>query len=217
MTWSTADADALDAYLDAHGHAHSTTRPGDVLHDVITAARRALVDVVPEAVRPLVRLALAEVDRSADHVSVTVAMPGRRPLVVLSPAAVADAVELACTIVHECVHVDQIHRVGMAQAVADYALSPESRAQREADAYGAGLWLRYVLTGAVPEAEPLPDLYRLDADAQALAVGVLRSHVATIRAGAVPPLVVCRDAARWLRGRSELPAEIVARIPEVTA
>lgn len=217
MTWSDTDAIALDAYLSAHGHAHDLARPGDALYDLVTAVRKGLVGFVPDSMRQLLDIAIRAVDDYASHVSVTLAVPGRPPLVVLSPAAVADPVEMAKTIVHECTHVDQIHRAGFVQSVADYALSTELRAQREADAYGAGAWMRYVLTGELPPPEPLADLYHLDADTQALALAILRSHHATIRAGGVPPLVVCADAARWLRGRSELPAEIVARIPEVTA
>ena len=214
--WTIDLTRALVEHLRGHGHLCDITRPGDLLHDVVTAARRGLSGLLPAAARPLVEGALGELDRAAETVSVTLVMPGRRPLVVLSPAAVADPVSEACTTLHELAHVDQIHRTGPGQTVADYVASTELRAQREADGAGAGRWMRYVLTGELPpDPAPLDDLYRLDADGQAVAIGVLRSHYATIRAGGVPPLVVCVDAARWLCGRSELPAEIVARIPEV--
>lgn len=216
--WTLDLTRALVAHLQSHGHLCDVIRPGDRLHDAVTAARRGLSELLPATVRPVVESALGEIDRAAETVSVTLALPARRPLVVLSPAAVADAVSEACTTLHELVHVDQIHRAGVGQTVADYVASTELRAQREADGAGAGRWMRYVLTGELPpDPAPLDDLYRLDADGQAVAIDVLRSHYATIRAGGVPPLVVCVDAARWLRGRSELPAEIVARIPEVPA
>ena len=216
MSWTIDLTRALVAHLQSHGHLCDVTRPGDRLHDAVTAARRGLSDLLPATVRPVVESVLGGLDKAAETVSVTLVMPGRRPLVVLSPAAVADAVSEACTTLHEMVHVDQIHRTGPEQTVADYVASTELRAQREADGAGAGRWMRYVLTGELPpDPAPLDDLYRLDADGQAVAIGVLRSHYATIRAGGVPPLVVCVDAARWLCGRSELPAEIVARIPEV--
>ena len=216
MSWTIDLTRALVAHLQSHGHLCDVTRPGDRLHDAVTAARRGLSDLLPATVRPVVESVLGGLDKAAETVSVTLVMPGRRPLVVLSSAAVADAVSEACTTLHEMVHVDQIHRTGPEQTVADYVASTELRAQREADGAGAGRWMRYVLTGELPpDPAPLDDLYRLDADGQAVAIGVLRSHYATIRAGGVPPLVVCVDAARWLCGRSELPAEIVARIPEV--
>lgn len=211
--WTIDLTRALVEHLRGHGHLCDITRPGDLLHDVVTAARRGLSGLLPAAARPIIEGALGELDRAAETVSVTLAVPSRRPLVVLSPAAVADPVAEACTTLHELVHVDQIHRAGPGQTVADYVASTELRAQREADGAGAGRWMRYVLTGEPPpDPAPLDDLYRLDADGQAVAIGVLRSHHATIRAGGVPPLVVCADAAQWLRWAPGVPDDVRARV-----
>lgn len=215
--WTFDLTRALVEHLRGHGHLCDLTRPGDLLHDVVTAARRGLSGLLPAAARPLVEGALGELDKAAVTVSVTLVMPSRRPLVVLSPAAVADPISEACTTLHEMVHVDQIHRAGPGQTVADYVASTELRGQREADGAGAARWLRRVITDEMPpDPAPLDDLYRLDADGQATAIGVLRSHYATIRAGGVPPLVVCADAARWLRWAPGVPDEVRARLPEAS-
>ena len=188
-------------------------RPGDPAHVAIVGLYRALVGVLPSALRGVTSIILGGLEERSATVSVTLAVPSRRPLVVLSPAAVADPVAEACTTLHELVHVDQIHRAGPGQTVADYVASTELRAQREADGAGAGRWMRYVLTGEPPpDPAPLDDLYRLDADGQAVAIGVLRSHHATIRAGGVPPLVVCADAAQWLRWAPGVPDDVRARV-----
>ncbi len=66
----------------------------------------------------------------------------------------------------------------------------------EADAAAAGRWMRYVLTGELPTAAKLSDLYCLDAGDAALAVAIQRAHVATIAAGLVPNIRACVAAAR---------------------
>lgn len=191
-------------------------RPGDAVHAVITGAARVALGGIPAAARGVVGAALRPVEERLAGVSVTVPtfLPGVLPAMVLSPAAMAGPVACTSTQAHEAVHAGQIVRAGDWQAVADYT-SGELRAQREADAAAAGRVMRHWLTGDGLDAAPLSGLYCLDAGDAALAVGLLRSHVETARAGLVPPIDVCIAAARWLRSAPDVPDEIRARVPEV--
>lgn len=188
-------------------------RPGDALHAVVVSLYRALVDALPTSLRVVAGSALDSLDTVSQRVSVTLATPAD-PVIVLSAAAVADPIDEACTLAHEWTHVGQIARVGRVQSAADYLGSSELRAQREADAYAAGLWLRYVLTGSLPtEAPSLSDLYHLDEGEAALARAAVQSHLDTIRAGSLPPLDVCVILARAVVEHGS--HEERARLPEV--
>lgn len=199
---------ALTAWRPAH-----VLRPGDLGHTVALAFYSALVDALPSTLRSVASGALSSLETLSQRVSVTLATP-ESPVIVLSPAAVADDVSHAATLAHEWCHVGQIARVGRVQTVVDYLGSGELRAQREADAYACGLWLRYVLTGDLPsEAPTLSDLYHLDAGDADLARAVVQSHLDSIRAGALPPLDVCVILARVVREHGS--DEQRARLPEV--
>jgi len=191
-------------------------RPGDPAHAVALGVYRALVGALPDALRGVAGIVLGSLEERSATVSVTLATPAD-PVIVLSPAAVADPITEACTLAHEWCHVAQIAHTGRAQTVVDYLGSGELRAQREADAAAAGLWLRYVLTGDLPaDAPTLSDLYHLDTGDAALARGVVASHLATIRAGACPPLDVCVRLAQWLMATPlDVPDEVRARVARV--
>lgn len=210
-TWTLALTNALRVHLIAWRRA-TVFRPGDAALVVMSGGYRALAGLLPAAVRAVAAPVLDALDERAERTSVTLATPFD-PVVVLSPAAVADPITEACTLAHEWCHVRQIAD-GRIASVVDYT-SGELRARAEADATACALWLRYVLTGELPvEAPTLGDLYHLDAGDHELARGVMRSHLATIRAGLVPPLDVCVRLARWLSGTPyEMPAEIRGRIP----
>ena len=187
-------------------------RPRDV-RDV--GLYRALVGVLPSALRGVTSIILGGLEERSATVSVTLATP-LDPVVVLSPAAVADDVTHAATVAHEGCHVATIARDGRAQTVVDYLGSGELRAQREADASAAGLWMRYVLTGALPDDAPtLGDLYHLDAGDAAMARQIIAAHLATIRAGVVPNLDVCVVLAKWFHAQTDIPADVLARVAVV--
>ena len=189
----------------------TTLRPGDAGHTVALALYHALVDALPSAVRPLTSVALQSLDDLAQRVTVTIATLGD-PVIVLSPVALADDVTHMATLAHEWVHVGQIARAGRVQSAVDYLGSGELRAQREADAYAAGLWMRYVLTGDLPETAPsLSELYHLDAGDAALARAIISSHLASTRAGVLPPLDVCVVLARLVAAEGD--AAQRARLP----
>ena len=210
-TWTLALTNALRAHLIAWRRA-TVFRPGDAALVVMSDGYRALSGLLPASVRAVAAPVLDALDERAERTSVTLATP-LDPVVVLSPAAVADPITEACTLAHEWCHVRQIAD-GRVASIVDYT-EGELRARAEADATACALWLRYVLTGALPDEAPtLGDLYHLDAGDHELARGVMRSHLATIRAGLVPPLDVCVRLARWLRATPyEMPAEIRGRIP----
>lgn len=190
-------------------------RPGDPAHVAIVGLYRALVGVLPSALRGVTSIILGGLEERSATVSVTLATP-LDPVVVLSPAAVADDVTHAATLAHEGCHVATIARDGRAQTVVDYLGSGELRAQREADASAAGLWMRYVLTGDLPvEAPTLADLYHLDAGDAAMARQIIAAHLATIRAGVVPNLDVCVVLAKWFHAQTDIPADVLARVAEV--
>lgn len=190
-------------------------RPGDPAHVAIVGLYRALVGVLPSALRGVTSIILGGLEERSATVSVTLATP-LDPVVVLSPAAVADDVTHAATLAHEGCHVATIARDGRAQTVVDYLGSGELRAQREADASAAGLWMRYVLTGDLPaDAPTLGDLYHLDAGDSAMARQIIAAHLATIRAGVVPNLDVCVVLAKWFRAQTDIPADVLARVAVV--
>ena len=190
-------------------------RPGDPAHVAIVGLYRALVGVLPSALRGVTSIILGGLEERSATVSVTLATP-LDPVVVLSPAAVADDVTHAATLAHEGCHVATIARDGRAQTVVDYLGSGELRAQREADASAAGLWMRYVLTGDLPaDAPTLGDLYHLDAGDAAMARQIIAAHLATIRAGVVPNLDVCVVLAKWFRAQTDIPADVLARVAVV--
>ena len=190
-------------------------RPGDPAHVAIVGLYRALVGVLPAALRGVTSIILGGLEERSATVSVTLATP-LDPVVVLSPAAVADDVTHAATLAHEGCHVATIARDGRAQTVVDYLGSGELRAQREADASAAGLWMRYVLTGDLPaDAPTLGDLYHLDAGDAAMARQIIAAHLATIRAGVVPNLDVCVVLAKWFHAQTDIPADVLARVAEV--
>jgi len=190
-------------------------RPGDPAHVAVVGVYRAIVGVLPEALRGVARIVLGSLEERSASVSVTLATP-LDPVVVLSPAAVADDVTHAATLAHEGCHVATIARDGRAQVVVDYLGSGELRAQREADAAAAGLWMRYVLTGALPaDAPTLSDLYHLDAGDAAMARAIIASHLATIRAGVCPPLDVCVVLSQWFHAQDDIPADVLARVAVV--
>lgn len=213
MTWTFALAAAFERDVIAP-RVSLVVRPDDPAASLLRLGVSTLAAALPPVARELAAPLVGLVESRASQVSVTVPafVPGLRPVVVLSRAAVADPVALACTLLHERCHAGQIKAAGDAQAVADY-LNGELRAQREADAAAAGRWLRYALTGAPTFAVPLSDLYCLDAGDAALAVALMRSHIETMRAGLVPPLESCVAAARWLRSHPDVPEDIAARVP----
>ena len=185
--------------------AHLATKHGATVvsqSDGIGAAVRALLDGAAR-ISPVVDTLVDELLSRTARVSVTVPTPGN-PLIVLSPAAVADPLRYAMTGAHEMQHAVQIHAGGRVRTSIDYVASPELRARAEADAYAVGLWVGYLLTGLLPTlddalASIAGDTYHLDADEVALARGVLESHLATMAGGMCPPITIAIDVLTWLR------------------
>lgn len=139
-----------------------------------------------------------------DTLSMCLPVPGLGHLVLMSEAAMRDAVSGASTLAHEVCHRDQGEREGVARNAIDYVASPELRAAREAEAYVVGLWTRYLLTGEMPEphgvlASISGDTYHLAAADVDLARGVIASHLATIRGGVCPPIGTALTVLRYLQ------------------
>ncbi len=190
-------SEALGAHLAALHGAHVVTPD-----DAPAVAARAMLSALARAVPALAGLA-AELEVRANRVSVTVPTPAGT-VIVLSPAAVADPLRYAETVAHEFQHDQQLDEGGAVRTSIDYVASPELRARAEADAYAVGLWVHYLLTGALPSADSAvaslsSDTYHLAPEEVTLGAGVLASHIATMRAGSVPPLTVAVEVLAWLR------------------
>lgn len=147
-----------------------------------------------------------------DTLSMCLPVPGLGHLVLMSQAAMRDAVSGVSTLAHDVCHRDQGEREGVARNALDYVLSPELRAAREAEAYVVGLWTRYLLTGEMPEPQGVlasisGDTYHLAAADIDLARGIIASHLATIRGGVCPPIGTALTVLRYLQASH--PAAIV--------
>jgi hypothetical protein len=110
-----------------------------------------------------------------------------RTVISLSPAVWSDPLRLLETVRHELGHAGQIARGGLPWCLA-YLVGAEARAAGEAPCYAAGMAVQVRLGGASTQAayeSAMRSLggYGLDADALALAAGILASARATLDAG----------------------------------
>lgn len=208
MTDLAAVADTLTRELAAR-YGATVLAPSDTVPRIVRALLSALSTGLPGA-GPVVDALLAR----ADHTSVTIPLLAGGCLIVLAPQHVADPLTRCEVVCHEMQHAAVIARDADLDVIVDYLGSGELRGLREAEAYAVGLWTRYLLTGEAPtldgvRASLASDAYHLDAGDQATALSTMESHLDTIRAGAVPPLGVCRAVLDILR---EHHAEVI--VPE---
>lgn len=198
MTDHAAVADTLTRELAARFGA-TVLAPSDTVPRIVRALLSALSTGLPGA-GVVVDALLAR----ADHTSVTIPLLAGGCLIVLAPQHVADPLTRCEVVCHEMQHAAVIARDADLDVIVDYLGSGELRGLREAEAYAVGLWTRYLLTGEAPtldgvRASLASDAYHLDAGDQATALSTMESHLDTIRAGAVPPLSVCRAVLEVLR------------------
>jgi hypothetical protein len=198
VTDHAAVADTLTRELAARFGA-TVLAPSDTVPRIVRALLSALSTGLPGA-GVVVDALLAR----ADHTSVTIPLLAGGCLVVLAPQHVADPLTRCEVVCHEMQHAAVIARDADLDVIVDYLGSGELRGLREAEAYAVGLWTRYLLTGEAPtldgvRASLASDAYHLDAGDQATALSTMESHLDTIRAGAVPPLSVCRAVLEVLR------------------
>jgi hypothetical protein len=198
VTDLAAVADTLTRELAARFGA-TVLAPSDTVPRIVRALLSALSTGLPGA-GVVVDALLAR----ADHTSVTIPLLAGGCLIVLAPQHVADPLTRCEVVCHEMQHAAVIARDADLDVIVDYLGSGELRGLREAEAYCVGLWTRYLLTGEAPtldgvRASLASDAYHLDAGDQATALSTMESHLDTIRAGAVPPLSVCRAVLEVLR------------------
>lgn len=110
-----------------------------------------------------------------------------RTVISLSPAVWSDPLRLLETVRHELGHAGQIARGGLPWCIA-YLVGAEARAAGEAPCYAAGMAVRVRLGGestaaAAESAMRSLQGYGLDAEALALAAGIIASARATLDAG----------------------------------
>lgn len=198
MTDLAAVADTLTRELAAR-YGATVLAPSDTVPRIVRALLSALSTGLP-GTGVVVDALLAR----ADHTSVTIPLLAGGCLIVLAPQHVADPLTRCEVVCHEMQHAAVIARDADLDVIVDYLGSGELRGLREAEAYAVGLWTRYLLTGEAPtldgvRASLASDAYHLDAGDQATALSTMESHLDTIRAGAVPPLSVCRAVLEVLR------------------
>lgn len=127
---------------------------------------------------------------------------GEGAVIVYSAAALADPVELIETVAHEHEHARVLKADPDLQVAMDYA-NGEMRATVEARACAVGAFARYLVTGAWQTADeivaPLAHGYLLSPADREHVAALVASHLATMRAGVVPPLEVCHIVLEILR------------------
>ena len=112
---------------------------------------------------------------------------GKDVVVSISPQTWASPIDLLATIQHELGHAGGIRRGKLLGCLA-LLVSKEARAAGEAPCYGASMAVLHSIGGWSPQAAYERAMhalggYALDADAMALASGILRSAQATLDAG----------------------------------
>jgi hypothetical protein len=129
---------------------------------------------------------------------------GEGAVIVYSAAALADPVEIIETCAHEHEHARVLKADPDLQVAMDYT-SGELRATTEARAYAVGAFARYVVTGQWQTADeivaPLAHGYLLSPADREHVAALVASHLATMRAGVVPPLEVCHVVLEILRAK----------------
>lgn len=198
MTDLSPVADTLTRELAAR-YGATVLAPSDTVPRIVRALLSALSTGLPGA-----GVVVDALIARADHTSVTIPLLAGGCLIVLAPQHVADPLTRCEVVCHEMQHAAVIARDADLDVIVDYLGSGELRGLREAEAYAVGLWTRYLLTGEAPtldgvRASLASDAYHLDAGDQATALSTMESHLDTIRAGAVPPLGVCRAVLEVLR------------------
>lgn len=131
-----------------------------------------------------------------------------RTVISLSPAVWSDPLRLLETVRHELGHAGQIARGGLPWCIA-YLVGAEARAAGEAPCYAASMAVRVRLGGestaaAAESAMRSLQGYGLDADALALAAGIIASARATLDAGedlggVVMEVVAALESVGWRR------------------
>ncbi len=131
-----------------------------------------------------------------------------RTVISLSPAVWSDPLRLLETVRHELGHAGQIARGGLPWCIA-YLVGAEARAAGEAPCYAASMAVRVRLGGestaaAAESAMRSLQGYGLDADALALAAGIIASARATLDAGedlggVVTEVVAALESTGWRR------------------
>ena len=157
-------------------------------------------------------LLVSAIDR-LDAISVTLGS-----FIVLSANAVSDPVTRMEVVAHECTHVSQVRDSGIVQNTLDYLFSAELRTKLEADAYGAGAFVRYLLTGSLPDVSDTASRlssgpYALSDVELSLATEIARSHLETMVRGTCPPVKSAIAALEWLRTNNPNLIRVPAFLP----
>lgn len=202
MAIDLATAKALVEHL-ASLHAATIHPPDGLLQQATRFALGALGAGVPMA-KPVVDVAVGHVDRWSVTFPV---LDTHTSAILLSPSHVIEPVRYAEVGTHEVWHGAIIQRDGW-QWVADYLLSSELRAEREAGAVVVQRFVRLLLTG-----EDIPDVgeatrvllagaYHLQAGDGLFAQAQVASGLETMRNGLVPPYSVAVEARDWLKSHA---------------
>lgn len=196
MSLTMPEAKALGDYL-AGLHSASIFSSDDPIVAFGYAVRDFTVAFLPPETRPVTDALIAR----GEGVSVTLPTPFGT-MEVLS--ASADGDEYAEKSAHEAVHAFQIQDRGGLALARDYVGSAQNRARFEGHAYTVGKFVRFLVTGVLPNVEDAMasvdgGLYHLGADESHLARAIIESGIRSMRIGATPPYHVAVEALAWLR------------------
>lgn len=171
--------------------------------DAVRVVAQGLIDAIAH-VEPIFRTLADQLAVRTSRTSVTLPSP-IGCLVVLSPAAASNPLQLAITGSHEHQHAKREKETGAGQTIVDYA-EAELRAQREAEAYAVSLAVEWFLTGVIPTLDRAmeslgSETYILPAEHVKLARGILEQALVAMESGVCPPISVALDVLTWLRAK----------------
>jgi hypothetical protein len=195
-----SELDGLTSHLE-HKFEFTFVHPDNTLRETAVSFLKFLATLVPGS-----SVAVDALLKHLDEWSSTLPLPFGT-VCLLSKGAVADPLVEATTKCHEATHAFQIQMAGKVQSTVDYLGSGHMRASREAKACVGALWVKYLLTGEIPDAEHAigslkRDLYHLSGAELALAEGEARYALSTIRSNNVPPYAVVMETLLWMRANA---------------
>lgn len=169
--------------------------------DIGASGLRVLVQAAG-ALIPGVGTVASELLGKLNTVSITAWLPLVETVVLLSEAACSTPERKLITFAHELCHCKQIEAVGGPQATVNYLGSGKLRARAEADGAATGMWVQYLLTGALPDpnlavSKLAGELYHLPAEDLGLAEESILGHLDSMREGG-PNLKAARLVEAWL-------------------
>lgn len=195
-----SEIDGLTSHLEQKFEFHFVA-PDNALRETAVSFLKFLATLVPGSA-----VAVDALLKHLEEWSSTFPLPFGT-VCLLSKKAVSEPLLEVSTKCHEAAHAFQIQMNGKVQAAVDYLGSGHLRASREAKACVGAVWIRYLLTGELVEADKAieslrRDLYHLNEAELLLAIGEVRYALSTIRSQNIPPYAIVVQTLLWLRANA---------------